>query len=202
MAFFVFVYVMTRVDYRYHFPMPFYGVVLMLDIAMVMFYIILVLQTVFGISDDILPAKNFGYWLTGTFVFSGLLAFLTYMLMTSRDIFIYDKTDNKCFAGYSLLGKDKGEWQKVESGFSRIVFQTYEQSQTFNFMGISKNKVEETVFELRKVFDDQTYECLVSTSDFKSLPATLKIGKQMADVNGVKFFDYVKDKYKKQKIYV
>lgn len=193
---------MTRVDYRYHFPMAMYGIVLMLDIAMVMFYIILALQLAFGITDEILPIKGFYYYLAGTFVFSALLAFLTYMLMTSHDTFVYDEAENKCFSGYTLLGKDKGEWKRVDGGFSRIAFQTYEQSQTFNFMGISKNKVDETVFELRKVYDDQNYECLVSTSDFKCLPATIKIGKLMAEANGVKFFDYVKDKYRKQKIYV
>ncbi len=193
---------MTRVDYRYHFPLPVYGIVLMLDIAMVMFYIILALQTAFGITDDILPADGFVFYFMGTVLFSGLLAFLTYMLLTSRDTFIYDNAENKYFAGYTLLGKDKGEWSNVDKSFARVVFQTYEQSQTFNFMGISKNKVDETVFELRMVRDDQTYDCLVSTSDFKCLPDTLKIGKQIADANGIKFFDYVKDKYRKQKIYV
>ncbi len=200
MAFFV--CVMTRVDYRYHFPLPVYGVALLLDVAMVMFYLVLALQTTFGISDDILPKENFGYYLTGTFIFSAILAFCTYMLLTSRDTFIFDNSGNRYFDGYTFLGKDKGEWKKMEGGFSRIVFQTYEQSQTFNFMGISKNKVDETVYELRKVYDDQTYDCLVSTSDVKCLPATLKIGKQIADANGVKFFDYVKDKYRKQKIYI
>lgn len=174
----------------------------MLDIAMVMFYIVLIVQTVFGISDDIIPADGFGYYFAGTLLFSALLAFLTYMMMTSKDTFIYDDVENRSFSGYTLLGKDRGEWKKIDGDFSRVVFQTYEQSQTFNFMGISKNKVDETVFELRIVRDDQNYDCLVSTSDFKSLPATLKIGKQIADVNGVKFFDYVKDKYKKQKIYI
>jgi hypothetical protein len=193
---------MTRVDYRYHFPLPVYGVALLLDVAMVMFYLVLALQTAFGISDDILPKENFGYYLTGTFIFSVILAFCTYMLLTSRDTFIFDNSGNRYFDGYTFLGKDKGEWKKMEGGFSRIVFQTYEQSQTFNFMGISKNKVDETVYELRKVYDDQTYDCLVSTSDVKCLPATLKIGKQIADANGVKFFDYVKDKYRKQKIYI
>lgn len=193
---------MTRVDYRYHFPLPTYGIVLMFDIAMVMFYIILALQLAFGITDDILPADGFAYYFLGTVAFSGLLAYLTYMFLTSKDVFIFDETENKCFVGYTLLGKDKGEWKKVDGGFSRVVFQTYEQSQTFNFMGISKNKVDETVFELRKVYDDQNYECLVSTSDFKCLSATIKIGKLMAEANGVKFFDYVKDKYRKQKIYV
>ena len=200
MAFFV--SVMTRVDYRYHFALPVYGVALLLDVAMVMFYLVLALQTAFGISDDILPKENFGYYLTGTFIFSAILAFCTYMLLTSRDTFIFDNSGNRYFDGYTFLGKDKGEWKKMEGGFSRIVFQTYEQSQTFNFMGISKNKVDETVYELRKVYDDQTYDCLVSTSDVKCLPATLKIGKQIADANGVKFFDYVKDKYRKQKIYI
>lgn len=200
MAFFV--SVMTRVDYRYHFPLPVYGVALLLDVAMVMFYLVLALQTAFGISDDILPKENFGYYLTGTFIFSAILAFCTYMLLTSRDTFIFDNSGNRYFDGYTFLGKDKGEWKKMEGGFSRIVFQTYEQSQTFNFMGISKNKVDETVYELRKVYDDQTYDCLVSTSDVKCLSATLKIGKQIADANGVKFFDYVKDKYRKQKIYI
>ncbi len=193
---------MTRVDYRYHFPLPFYGVALLLDVAMVMFYIVLALQTAFGISDDILPKENFGYYLAGTFLFTAVLAFYTYMLLTSRDTIIYDNSENRIFSGYTFLGKDKGEWKKIDGTFSRIVFQTYEQSQTFNFMGISKNKVDETVYELRKVYDDQTYDCLVSTSDVKCLPATLKIGKQIADVNGVKFFDYVKDKYRKQKIYI
>ena len=200
MAFFV--CVMTRVDYRYHFPLPVYGVALLLDVAMVMFYLVLALQTAFGISDDILPKENFGYYLTGTFIFSAILAFCTYMLLTSRDTFIFDNSGNRYFDGYTFLGKDKGEWKKMEGGFSRIVFQTYEQSQTFNFMGISKNKVDETVYELRKVYDDQTYDCLVSTSDVKCLPATLKIGKQIGDANGVKCFDYVKDKYRKQKIYI
>jgi hypothetical protein len=182
--------------------LPVYGVALLLDVAMVMFYLVLALQTAFGISDDILPKENFGYYLTGTFIFSAILAFCTYMLLTSRDTFIFDNSGNRYFDGYTFLGKDKGEWKKMEGGFSRIVFQTYEQSQTFNFMGISKNKVDETVYELRKVYDDQTYDCLVSTSDVKCLPATLKIGKQIADANGVKFFDYVKDKYRKQKIYI
>lgn len=193
---------MTRVDYRYHFPMPFYGILLMLDIAMVMFYLILSLQLMFGITDEILPSQNFGYWLTGTFLFSGLLGFLTYMFITCRDSFIFDEVENKYFLGYKILGKDKGEWKKAEGGIARVVFQTYDQSQTFNFMGISKNKVDETVFELRLVYDEQRYECLVSTSDFKCLPMTLKVGKMIAEANGVKFFDYVKDKFKKQKIYI
>ncbi len=169
---------------------------------MVMFFIVLAIQTAFGITDDILPKDGFGYYFAGTILFAGLMAFVTYMLMTSRDTFVYDPSENKYFSGYSLLGKDKGEWKKVDGNFSRVVFQTYEQSQTFNFMGLSKNKVDETVFELRMVYDDQTYDCLISTSDFKSLPSTLKIGKQVADVNNVKFFDYVRDKYKKQKVYI
>ena len=64
---------MTRVDYRYHFPLPFYGVALLLDVAMVMFYIVLALQTAFGISDDILPKENFGYYLAGTFLLTDVL---------------------------------------------------------------------------------------------------------------------------------
>ena len=90
---------MTRVDYRYHFPLPVYGVALLLDVAMVMFYIVLALQTAFGISDDILPKENFGYYMAGTFIFSAILAFYTYMLLTSRDTFIYDNSENRFFSG-------------------------------------------------------------------------------------------------------
>ena len=116
---------------------------------------VFVFEYVFEVEDSIVP-KDLNSIVIPVFVFLSIVSIIgTYLALSTKSLYAFNP-ETKCdLRGYKFLGKEYGEWHPLDlnaiPNFSFIAFQSYNQTQTFNFMGVTKNEVYEDMFELRLV---------------------------------------------------
>ncbi len=91
-----------------------------------------------------------------------------------------------------------GKWQPLVLTGSRIAFQRYEQTSNYSYGGLLSKNVQEYVYELRLVKSDDTFEPILSGSDFRTVAQIIILGKKLGEVYELPFYDYVKEIVKKQ----
>ncbi|MCQ2199931.1 MAG: hypothetical protein MJZ19_09475 [Paludibacteraceae bacterium] len=165
--------------------------------------LVFVFEYAFDVIDCIIP-KNLNSIIIPIFIFLSISSIIgAYLAITTKSLYAFNPESKSDFRGYKFLGKEYGEWHPLDlnsiPNFSYIAFQSYNQTQTFNFMGVTKNEVDEDMFELRLICG-QNFITLISTSEFSQLPNVVKLGRTMAQVYNVKYCDYVRDSYRKRMI--
>lgn len=91
-----------------------------------------------------------------------------------------------------------GNWIPFEPKGKYLAFQRYEQNYDYKFGGIYDKQIQEYVYDLRLVQDQNTFTSIVSGSDFRCVAQIISLGKKIGEIYGLTFNDYVKEIIKKE----
>lgn len=129
-----------------------------------------------------------------------LLIVIGLIFILTKRIFEFNPVDKTIRKGARLFQFKFGEWKPFVPQCRRLAFQRYEQTSDYTYGGLYHQKVDEYVYDLRMVKEDDTFESLVSASDFSAVSQILLLGKKISEVYGISFHDYVLELLKKQSI--
>jgi len=129
-----------------------------------------------------------------------LLVAIGYVFVQTKRFFEFDPENKAIREGAQLFQFKIGSWKPFVPQCQRLAFQRYEQTSDYTYGGLYHQKVDEYVYDLRMVKEDDTFESLISASDFSAVSQILLLGKKISEVYGIPFHDYVLELLKKQSI--